>query len=240
MTSMDFPNGISFVMVAYNEERHIEAILRNFYEKAYSILDCDKEFIIYLDGPSDGTADIVNGLRDELGLTVIDVKENKGYFRAAKAALSHASKEWVFFSDSSGKHVPEDLERLYEKTGDADIVTGLRAKRQDTLYRQLLSICQRFFVSAIFLMPLYDFNTGFKLIRKKVLDDLLSSCSVLPVTFSTELVIRAHKGGYRVVNAPVTFLHRGAKEKQFAPKKLPKVISSQLAAYLRLWKELML
>jgi glycosyltransferase AglD len=237
---MKIKDKLSIVMVAYNEERHIERVIREYHSNVFTKAPAGSEFIVYLDGSADSTPSIVKSLSNSLmNLKVIDCKENKGYFGAVKTALSHAKNDLIFFSDSSGKHAAADFWNMLPKTDEYDIVTGLRSSRGDTRYRQILSFCQRLFVSCLFMMPLYDFNTGFKLIRKKVLDDLLKECSTLPVTFSTELVIRAHKKGYKIVNSPVCFKHRGGPEKQFAPQKLPKILSTQLIAYLKLRLELL-
>ncbi|MBU0761732.1 MAG: glycosyltransferase family 2 protein [Candidatus Altiarchaeota archaeon] len=233
-----FNHKLSLVMVAYTEVDIIEKVLRHYHDEIFMRAPRGSEFIVYLDGSNDGTAEVVAGLKKEFNLTVIDCKVNKGYFIAAKTALSNARNEIVFFSDSSGKHNPQDFWVLAELIDDFDVVNGLRIGRTDIFYRRLLSFFHRFFVSILFMMPLHDYNSGFKLIRKKVLDDVLPECSTLPVTFSTEFLIRAYAKGYKIADAPVSFSHRNTEERQFTLKKIPSVLWRQIKAYAKLRLEL--
>lgn len=225
---------ISLVMVAYNEHDHIKQVIEEYYSEVFVRLPKGSQFIIYLDGPTDGTAEIVHSLEKKYGLEVVDCAENRGYFYAAKTALSYARYD-VFFSDSSGKHHASDFWAMLPYLDDYDIVNGLRSPRYDTRYRQVLSLGQRLFVSALFFIPLYDHNTGYKLIRKEVLDRLLDRCRVLPVTFSAELIIRAHSAGFKIKDVPVAFSKRSGAEKQFAIRKLPKALIKTIFGYLMLW-----
>jgi len=230
---------LSLVMVAYNEADRIERVIREYYNDVFKLLPEGSEFIIYLDGPTDKTSAIVNGLAQELNLKVIDCPDNKGYFQAVKNALGQAKNENIFFSDSSGKLLAKDFWQLIKKIDDYDIVTGLRTKRTDPLHRRIMSLIGRLFISSLFFMPLYDYNTGFKLIKKNVLDSVLNECHTLPISFSNELIIRAYKKGFKICNVPISFQHRGKKDITFAVPKLPKIITIEFGGLIKLRLELL-
>ncbi len=226
-------------MIAYNEEELLENAVTKYYNEIYLNSPEGSEFILYLDGCKDNTPKIAKRLAERLELNVIDCKENKGYFYAMKSALSNAKNDFVFYSDCSGKHDPSDFWGLAEKIDSYDIVNGFRSLRTDTSYRKNLSASHRSFISFFFGIPLNDYNTGFKLVRKKVLDEVLESINKLTITFSTELLIRSYKKGFKITSAPVNFIHIDGRKDFFANPRIFKIVFVELLGYIRLKFELL-
>ncbi len=231
---MKIEKPISIVMLAYNEKNHIERVLREYHDTVFTQCPQGSEFIVYLDGPTDGTDGLVKGLSEELGLKVVEGEGNLGYFKAAKAALSKSKNDIVFFSDSSGKHIAKDFFDLLPHIEDADIVNGKRKDRGDVFYRRMLSAVHTLFVSILFYIYPMDYNTGFKIYHRRVLDDVLPKVCTLPVAFSTEMIILSQKRGYKIVEVPVSFIKREGAEKQLSISKIPGLIIKNLIPYLSL------
>ena len=224
----------SIVMLAYNEANRIEALVKEYYNEIYIKLSMGSEFIIYIDGSKDETPQILQELSKTMSLKIIDNKENKGYYEAAKAALSYANCPYVFFSDSSGKHKAQDYWLLTPFAEKYDVVSGFRKNRSDSLYRKIISLILRNFVSIIFLLPKHDYNCGYKIYKKHVLDTLLEKCNTMNIVFSTEFMIRAIKEKISIISVPVSFVHNGRKEGPFSIKKLPGVVIKELLSFIRL------
>lgn len=171
----------------YNEERHIEAVLREVWRYSPRI-------IVVNDGSTDRTGEILAKLRGAMGmpetsngapasrkLDVIEHPRNRGYGAALISAFAYALKQDVdvlVTIDCDGQHEPSRIPVLLESIHDADIVSGsryLRDFRQDSIppadrmaiNRQItLELNQRFG------LHLTDAFCGFKAYRRKALEQL--------------------------------------------------------------------
>jgi dolichol-phosphate mannosyltransferase len=113
----------------YNEERHVEKVLKEV--RRYS-----PEILVVNDGSTDGTAALLARQRH---LAVITHPQNRGYGAALISAFRYAldeGAEVLVTMDCDGQHEPARIPVLLEAIHDADIVSGsryLRDFRQDTL-----------------------------------------------------------------------------------------------------------
>jgi glycosyltransferase involved in cell wall biosynthesis len=234
-----FEEKISLILLAYNEQQVIEKVIREYYNKIFEKLPAGSELIVYLDKPTDGTAPIARKLEKELNIRVVEGEENLGYAGAMKSALKQAKNEIIFFSDANGKHRADDFWTLIPMIKSADIVTGLRKPRYDPLIRRFISFMQRVITSLLFWVPFLDYNTGYKIVKKSVLDDVLDECKYMKQSFSSELLLRAYYKKYKIVQGRVEFKDREADKATATNfKKLPKIIWRSLMGYVKLFFEL--
>lgn len=119
---------ISIVMLVYNEAEIIETVIRDYYDKVYRKLE-NAEFIVAEDGSADGTKDILARLAAELDIKLVSGEARKGYVKAYRDAAALPCKDVIFFTDSSGKHFPEDFWQMYPLLERNDIVSGRKVKR---------------------------------------------------------------------------------------------------------------
>ena len=108
----------------YNEEDHVQSVLERVAEYADHILVLD-------DGSSDRTPEILNDLREPMGLDLIRHESNAGYGRAIREAFNRAKRDgydWVITMDCDDQHEPERLPDFYNAIArdDLDIVSGSR------------------------------------------------------------------------------------------------------------------
>src|SRR5947209_10825243 len=112
----------------YNEERSVEAVLREV--RRYS-----PHILVVNDGSADRTPEL---LARQEGIDVITHPENRGYGAALISAFGHALRQdydVLVTMDCDGQHEPARIPVLLEAIHDADIVSGsryLRDFRQDT------------------------------------------------------------------------------------------------------------
>ncbi|OGX06604.1 MAG: hypothetical protein A2Z88_04955 [Omnitrophica WOR_2 bacterium GWA2_47_8] len=236
---MKFPKPLSIVMITYNEEDHIEGLIREFYREIYLNAPKGSEYIIYLDRPTDSTPKIVRALAKKLKLKVIEGKENLGYAKSTTKALLATKNDVVFYADSSGKHNAKDFWKLAKYEENYDIVTGLRYPRFDPRIRRVTAIAQRLIICTLFLIPFYDFNTGYKLLHRNIIRDVLLDCKYMKQSFSSELLIRAYKKGFTIGSVPVNFCDRKEKGTGTRYKDLPPIIWGSLKGFIRLRLELL-
>jgi dolichol-phosphate mannosyltransferase len=112
----------------YNEEKHLEAVLRTARRYA-------PELLVVNDGSTDGTAALLARQRD---LAVLTHEKNRGYGAALISAFAYAVAQKVdvlVTMDCDGQHEPARIPVLLEALHDVDIVSGsryLRDFRQDS------------------------------------------------------------------------------------------------------------
>lgn len=113
----------------YNEERHLDAVLREV--KRYS-----PRILVVNDGSTDRTAELLAQYPE---LDVVTHEKNRGYGAALISAFQHALTtdcEVLVTMDCDGQHEPARIPVLLEAIHDADIVSAsryLREFRQNTL-----------------------------------------------------------------------------------------------------------
>lgn len=105
----------------FNEEKHLESVLRETMRYANNILVVD-------DGSSDSTPAL---LRSQTGLHVITHPENRGYGKSLADAFGFAVRrgfEWLITMDCDEQHEPSQIPRFLSEArrDDADIISGTR------------------------------------------------------------------------------------------------------------------
>lgn len=155
----------------YNEERHLEAVLREVRRFSPNIL-------VVNDGSTDGTAGL---LARQTDVTVLTHPRNRGYGAALISAFTSALEQNVdvlVTMDCDGQHEPARIPVLLEAIHDADLVSGsryLRDFRQNSLAPQDRRQINRQVTTAInarFGLNLTDAFCGFKAYRTDALSRL--------------------------------------------------------------------
>jgi glycosyltransferase involved in cell wall biosynthesis len=113
----------------YNEERHLESVLREVRRYASQI-------VVINDGSTDGTGALLAQHKD---LCIVTHQRNRGYGAALISAFAFAREKNVdvlVTMDCDGQHEPARIPVLLEAIHDVDIVSGsryLREFHQDTV-----------------------------------------------------------------------------------------------------------
>ncbi|MFQ5827708.1 MAG: glycosyltransferase family 2 protein [Candidatus Methylomirabilia bacterium] len=223
---------ISLVILAHNEAEVIEQVVRDYHAEVISRLP-GSEFIIVEDGSRDRTWEILQGLRGELGLTVIHREERRGYTAALKEALSLPKHDVIFFSDSDGQHDPRDFWRLAKRIPYCDLVIGFKQPRRDPLYRLLMSRVFNILIGFVFKLRLRDINCGFRLMRRELVDELVRDDWQMKACIATELSIRAFYKGYRIDEVPVRHRPRPFGESRGLPlRQIPRSVIHVLREFV--------
>ncbi|MBN2431496.1 MAG: glycosyltransferase family 2 protein [Acidobacteria bacterium] len=193
--------GISVVFPVYNESFIIEQTLRNYVAELQGRVP-DLEFIVAEDGSVDDTKAVLERLAEELPLSLFMSNERKGYQQALKDAVAHATRPWLFIVDSDYQFAAIDFWRLEPRRADSDVILGVKSPRRDPLYRIFLSWGYNELMKMVFRVPYRDMDTGFRLIRRELIDRLAPAVRFMTF-FNAEFVIRAHYAGARIACIPV-------------------------------------
>ncbi len=134
---------LSVVVPVKDEEGNVAPLAR---EIAAAIKDETSSEIIFVDdGSSDGTAATLAALKQEIpNLRVIQHGRNLGQSRGIRTGVRAARADIVVTLDGDGQNDPADIPKLLAilrgpDTANIGVVSGIRAKRQDTYSRRLAS-----------------------------------------------------------------------------------------------------
>jgi len=219
--------GISVFFPCYNEQDNLSRVVRSALEVLETIR-ADYEVIIIDDGSTDRTGQVAEDLASgNPRIRVVHHQKNLGYGAALRSGFAAATKDLVFFADADGQFDLRDLPAFLAQIDQADVVCGYRLRRSDSLIRRLNGWCWTRLVCAVFGFDVKDVDCGFKLFRRHVVDgmEMLSTGALI----SAEILARARRAGYRIIQLPVRHYPRKAGRQTGAS---PKVI---LKAFKELW-----
>jgi glycosyltransferase involved in cell wall biosynthesis len=210
---------LSVVLPAFNEEANIvEAVAR-----ATAVADrlfADHEVIAVDDGSRDRTAELVRELAaQDPRVRLVQHPRNLGYGEALRTGFQSARMDLVLLTDADNQFDLNELELFVPWIQKVDIVCGYLINRQDPLVRRLMGKSWNYLVRALFYVPVRDIDCAFKLMRRRVFEDLdLESVGAM---VSTELMVKLGRSGAGVVEVGVHHYPRTAGQARGAN---PKVI----------------
>jgi len=229
--------GLSIVLPAYNEEENVANAVEEVSAAAQQ-LGMDYEIILVNDGSTDRTGKIAHELEQRIpNFRLVEHYPNRGYGGSLKAGFAAATKDLIAFIPADKQFVFGEISRFLEAINRADIVSGYRADRQDSLVRKFNAFGWNTLVRLLFGYLCRDIDCGFKLFRREILEhvSLISNGAMI----DTEFLARAKARGFRIAEVPVAHLPRVAGHPTGANVKVVVKAFRDLARFrLRLSREL--
>ena len=195
---------LTVVIPARHEEENLRLLLPMLH-RTLQALSITYEILVVDGGAGDSTTQIV----EALGGRVI-TQRLPGYGNALKEGFQTAQGTYVLTMDADLSHEPRFIYKLWASRDQADLVIASRYVRGGVAYmpawRKALSrVLNRVFTKGLS-MDVRDISSGFRLYRTAVVRSLDVSGThfdVLP-----ELAVRAHIGGWRILEVPFTYFPR--------------------------------
>jgi len=164
---------LSVIIAVYNEEENINPLITGI-NLALINSGLEYEVIFVDDGSSDNT---IKKIRENIdgNITLIELKRNFGQTAAMKAGIDLAGGEYIATLDGDLQNDPEDLLMMLDllRKNDIDIVTGIRAERQDDFFfRRIPSVVANFIVRKVTHTNIKDNGCGIKVFKSPVLKEL--------------------------------------------------------------------
>ena len=171
------------------------------------------------DNSPDGTGQIADALaRSDGRVHVLHRLHEKGRASAGiagfKAALARADVELIVEMDADFSHDPQDLPRLVQATGEADVAIGSRyvpGGRQvnclprNILFSRIINLVNRYLLG----LRVRDASGGYKCYRRKVLETInLDDYLAREYSVGVETLLKCQSHGFTFKEIPITFVNR--------------------------------
>ncbi len=228
---------ISVVVPVYNEAAYLpEALPQMFAELADVPAGID--VILAENGSTDGTAAVAESFRDRFPALSVLRLPDPDYGAAMRAGFLAASGEWRVNFDIdyfSG----DFLRAVVREGGAADVVLASKrapgADDQRSLLRRLATRVFNLILRVVFRSAVTDTH-GMKAVRAQVVDELLPRVTSTQDLFDTELVLRAERAGYRIVEIPAAVVELRDTD-QGLLQRVPRTLAGVARLRWKLWRE---
>ena len=165
---------ISIVIPLFDEEPNLEE-LKERLDRVLPELSDRYEILFVDDGSRDGSYGLLRELhaKDPVHTRVLRFRRNFGKSAALAAGFEHSRYEIVVTMDADLQDLPEEMPKLLARLDrGADLVAAWRHNRQDPLRKTIPSKLYNKVTRFMTGVRLHDFNCGFKVYRRSVLDEL--------------------------------------------------------------------
>jgi dolichyl-phosphate beta-glucosyltransferase len=214
---------LSVVIPAYNEAARIGEPLRRIAQhlRARAL---PSELVVVDDGSSDGTADVVRLVGEQLAIPVrlIRSERNRGKGHAVKVGMTNARGRAVLMTDADLSTPIEELDKLLPHLRDGtEVVIGSRKMAgavievRQPLLREMMG---RMFtqLTRLLVVRVSDVTCGFKLFSRRAAHEVFSRVTLDDWSFDAEALFVARRLGFGIREVPVlwrdaagTKVHRG-------------------------------
>ena len=198
----------SVIIPAYKQEKTIQKDIK-LIEKALQNLSYDYEIICVVDGKTDGTFKKAKKIKSPK-IKVYGYQDNKGKGFAVRYGMTKAKGDLIAFMDAGMDFKPSGLSMLLShfEWYDADIIVGSKrhpaSKINYPLQRRILSQGYQYLVRFLFGVKIRDTQSGIKIFKRKVIDDVLPRLLVKQFAFDIEILSVARRLGYKkIYEAPI-------------------------------------
>jgi dolichol-phosphate mannosyltransferase len=212
---------ILVVVPTYNESDNIEHVVARLHTTMP-----EAHALVVDDASPDGTGKIADAMAEaDERVQVLHRPAKAGLGAAYVAGFGWGLErgyDVLVEMDADGSHAPEQLPRLIAALGSADVVIGSRWVRGGAvvnwpLRRELLSRGANVYSRLALGIGVHDATGGYRAYRREVLEQIDYQTSASQgYCFQVELALRAVRGGFRIVEVPITFADRERGESKMS------------------------
>ncbi len=201
---------LSVVMPVFNERGTIEEIVGRVLASPVRT-----ELIVVDDCSTDGTRDVLVGLQQRHGFTLLLQERNQGKGAALRRGFEAVTGDIVVIQDADLEYSPEEYPELIELIcqGRADVVYGSRFLGRHRVFLFTHYLGNRvltLLTNVLYNTMLTDMETCYKVMRVDVLRSFRLRSNGFGI--EPELTAKIFKRHYRVYEVPITYDGRGYEE----------------------------
>jgi len=196
----------SLIIPVHNEENRIYDCL----DQLFRVLPRDYEIIVSADGCTDRTVEAAKNFPVKLATFHERLGKGGGILNALRLAEGDA----IVITDVDLSASPTQIPKFAKALEHADIVLGSRSLKgaeitvKPPIHRIFLGKAFNWLFRRFFKIRIFDTQCGFKAVRREVLEDLSNDLNVEGFAFDVDLIVKANKKGYRILELPITWSHK--------------------------------
>lgn len=206
-------------MPAYDEKGNVERLAERFYN-VFKKLKIDFELVYVLQGTKDksGYNNLMKMKKKGMDkIKLIYFPGPIGVYPAFKVGFDNISKDstHVLTLDADLNHQPEELPKFIKKMEEtnADMIVGSRYIKGGIikgapLWKKTLSKLMNLFFNIISPVDLSDKTSGYRLMKRKVVDKTKNKVKFRNFESYIEFLIKAKREGFTMAEVPITFIFR--------------------------------
>ena len=192
---------LSVVVPAFNEAERLDSNLIRM-KKTFDKLPLTYEVVIVNDGSSDSTLKTAQKFsKKNKNFKTISYKKNRGKGYAVKRGFFNTKGNLINFLDADGDLPPKQIKTFlkYMKKHKADVVVGSKRHPESVidypLKRKFLSWGYYIMNRILFQLPVKDTQSGLKLFKREVLEDVFPKTLIKRFAFDLEILANANRKG---------------------------------------------
>lgn len=228
---------LSVIVPAYREGKHIAQNLRRLLTELDE-LGISYEVIVVSDGNTDDTVlEAESVVSSKIKVVEYNVNMGKGY--ALRCGVSRSSGELITFIDADMELDPRYIKPFLAVMDgfDCDAVIGSKRHPMSSVhypfFRRFQSSIYQLLIRLLFRLKLRDTQTGLKLFKRNVLEEVVPLLAIKRFAFDLELLVVARMLGYRkVMEAPIILNYRF--ESTVSPRAVWRILWDTAAIFYRL------
>lgn len=228
---------LSVIVPAYREGKHIAQNLRQLISEL-DRLGTSYEVIVVSDGNTDDTVlEAESVVSTNIKVVQYNVNMGKGY--ALRCGVSRSSGELITFIDADMELDPRYIKGFIAvmESFDCDAVVGSKRHPMSNVQyppaRRVQSLMYQLLIRVLFQVKVRDTQTGLKLFRRPVLEEVVPLLAIKRFAFDLELLVVARQLGYKkVMEAPVDLSYKF--DSTVDPKEAWRILWDTAAIFYRL------
>ncbi len=206
---------VSVIIPSYKEGERIGTTLLEV-GKYFKQKDMSYEILVVVDGSPDNTAEVARNYALQMdNIRVIDNPENHGKGYVVRQGLLEATGKYRLFMDADGSTSITHLESFFPALEEGnDVVIGSRdiegsfIQVHQPRYREIMGDMGNWAIRIVLGLWSYkDTQCGFKVLTAEAAEQVASRMVVDRFGFDYELIILAHKLGFKVKQLPVRWMN---------------------------------
>jgi glycosyltransferase involved in cell wall biosynthesis len=203
---------LSVLIPVHNEESTTEEVIRRVSE--VDLNGMEREIIVIDDASTDGTAGKLEQYRGRPDLVLLSHEANRGKGAAIRTGLASVTGDIVIIQDADLEYDPSEYPKLVAPIveGEADVVYGSRFKgrvEDMALPNLVANKILAWAATLLFFRRVTDEATCYKVFRADLLRSFDLKCERFE--FCPEVTAKTLKGGYRLVEVPITYRARSVE-----------------------------
>jgi glycosyltransferase involved in cell wall biosynthesis len=204
---------LSVVVPAYREGARIhDNLLRLLSE--LDQMGSDYEVVVVSDGNRDATVSEARRV-GSARVRVVEYPQNMGKGYALTTGVRHSTGALVTFIDADMELHPREIREFIRTLEEQRLDVVIGSKRHPgsqvhyPIVRRVQSLVYQMLIRILFDVGVRDTQTGLKLFRREVLEQVLPRLAVKQFAFDLELLVVARHLGYtRIGEAPINLAYR--------------------------------